>query len=158
MKGLSMSEAVTVTYAFHIQRHGRGRKVLRAGQPPSPGLVEPGRVPRVAKLMALAIRYDGLVRAGAVKNYSDLAGLGHVTRARMSQVMGLLNLCPRLQEELLFLPRVECGRSPVILRDVLPIAQVPDWKKQHQLWSGLLRERNQFAHPCPVPLKGNRGQ
>jgi hypothetical protein len=40
-----------------------------------------GRVPRVARLMALALRLDELVRTGQVASYSALASLGQVTRA-----------------------------------------------------------------------------
>jgi len=61
--------------------------------------------------MALAIRYDELIRLGAVKDYAELARLGGVaTRARMSQVMALLDLAPDLQEQILFLPRTVAGR------------------------------------------------
>jgi alkylated DNA nucleotide flippase Atl1 len=53
--------------------------------------------------MALAIHFDGLIRDGVVKNYADLARLGGVSRARITQIMNLLNLPPWKQEELLFL-------------------------------------------------------
>ena len=42
--------------------------------------------------MALAIRFEQLVRDGVVADYAELARLGRVTRARMSQIMNLL-LC-----------------------------------------------------------------
>ena len=35
-----------------------------------------------------------------------------VTRARMTQIMNLLNLAPDIQEELLLLPPVTEGRDP----------------------------------------------
>jgi hypothetical protein len=56
-----------------------------------------------------------------------------VTRARVSQVMSLLCLAPDIQEEVLFLPRVERGRDSVILHDLLPIASAADWTKQRRL-------------------------
>jgi len=92
----------------------------------------------VSRLMALALRFDGLVRSGAVRDYAELARLGHVTRARVSQVMNLLNLAPDLQEQILFLPRTERGRAPLILADLQPIASVLDWKKQRQLFVKIL--------------------
>jgi hypothetical protein len=133
-----MSTTLTIEREVHFDRRGKGaRKVLADGpQPQAPA--EPGRVPRVARLMALALRFDGLVRSGAVQDYAALARLGHVTRARVSQIMNLLNLAPDLQEALLFLPRTERGRAPLILRDLQPIASTPDWKKQRKLWAGLL--------------------
>ena len=75
-----------------------------------------GRVPRVAKLMALAIRFEALPASGEVSDQVELARLGHVTRARLTQIMNLLNLAPDIQEALLFLPRVESGGDPVCER------------------------------------------
>jgi hypothetical protein len=50
-----------------------------------------------------------------------------------------LHLAPDLQEAILFLPRTERGRDRVILRDLLPIAAVPDWGRQRRLWAALAR-------------------
>ena len=97
-----------------------------------------GRVPRVARLMALALRLDELVRTGQVANYSALASLGHVTRARICQILNLLHLAPDLQEALLFLPPTQRGRDAMILADLMPIAAAFDWRKQRRLWRKLL--------------------
>jgi hypothetical protein len=67
----------------------------------------------------------------------SIGRLGHVTRARVSQVMALLGLAPDLLEEILFLPPTILGRDRVQMRHVLPIAAVPDWKKQRQRWREL---------------------
>jgi hypothetical protein len=85
--------------------------------------------------MALAIRFETLVRDGVVADYAELARLGHVTRARMSQVMNLLNLAPDIQEAILFLPPVERGKDPVTERDLRAIVAVPCWRKQRRLRS-----------------------
>jgi hypothetical protein len=130
-----MSQALTVECAVHFDRQERGRKRLAEGT--AAPAREPGRVPRLARLMALALRFDGLVRSGTVKDYAALARLGHVTRARMSQIMSLLHLAPDLQEALLFLPRTQRGRDPLVLRDVLPVAALPDWRRQRKAWVGL---------------------
>ena len=97
----------------------------------------PGRVPRVARLMALALRLDELVRTGQVASYSDLAALGHVTRARISQILNLIQLAPDIQEALLFLPLTIRGRDPIVLADLQPIASVLDWRVQRRLWAAL---------------------
>ena len=97
-----------------------------------------GRVPRVARLMALSLRLDELVRTGQVASYSALASLGHVTRARVSQILSLLSLAPDIQEALLFLPPTQHGRDPIILADLLPIAAALDWRKQRRLWRQLV--------------------
>jgi hypothetical protein len=65
---------------------------------------KPGpEIPRIARLMALAIRFDGLLRQETVRDYAELARLGKVTRARMTQIMKLLDLAPDIQEQILFL-------------------------------------------------------
>jgi hypothetical protein len=135
-----MNTPLTVECDIHIERRGHGaRKELEPTPPPPPAPA--GRVPRVAKLMALAIQFDGLLRCGAVTNYAELARLGHVTIARVSQVMSLLYLAPDIQEALLFLPRVERGRDPIILRDLLPIAAELDWRRQRRMWGQLADRR-----------------
>jgi hypothetical protein len=104
-----------------------------------PPAVEPGRVPRLARLMALAIHFDGLIRKGVVRNYADLARLGHVTRARATQIMNLLNLAPDSQEEILFLPRTSPGRDAISERQVRRVVVEPAWERQRSLWQGLGR-------------------
>jgi len=91
--------------------------------------------------MALAIRCEELVRTGEVADYADVARLGHVTRARMSQIIGLLNLAPDIQEAILFLPRTTKGRDPIGERDLRPICAASDWKEQRQLWCDLRNSR-----------------
>jgi hypothetical protein len=87
--------------------------------------------------MALAMRLDELIRSGKVTGYAELARLGHVTRARLSQIMSLLCLAPDLQEKILFLPRTLKGRDPIQLRHLLPITVIPDWRKQRIRWKSL---------------------
>jgi hypothetical protein len=67
--------------------------------------------------MALAIHFDGLIRQGLVKDYADLARLGGVSRARITQIMNLLNLPPWEQEKLLFLEGGQ-GRARVTEREM----------------------------------------
>lgn len=123
----------------HFEIGRKTRKTLKVGDaPPDPRTpVEPGRVPRVSRLMALAIRLDRLLREGVARDYADLARLGGVTRARLTQVMNLLLLAPDIQEELLFLPRTTHGRDPVAEPQVRPVAANPDWRKQRKLWREL---------------------
>lgn len=93
-----------------------------------------GRVPRVAKLMALAIRFDQLIRDGVVANQAELARLGHVTRARVTHIMNLLNLAPEIQEAILFLPATARGRDVIGEQDVRPIANISAWQDQRKAW------------------------
>ena len=87
--------------------------------------------------MALAIRLDQLIRDGVVADQAELARLGHVTRARLTQIMNLLCLSPDLQEQILFLPATERGRDVITEKQLRPIAAMADWRKQRQLWARL---------------------
>ena len=73
---------------------------------PQSALSEPGQpqIPRITRLMALAIKFQSMVDRGEVRDYADIARLGYVSRARMTQIMNLLLLAPDLQEHLLFFP------------------------------------------------------
>jgi hypothetical protein len=135
-----MSESITIACQVHFAGRGRGnRRPLEAGPKPKAVTPLPGRVPRVSRLLALALRLDERVRSGALANYAEVAVLGHVTRARVSQIMNLLNLAPDIQETILFLPRTVRGRDPINVRDLQPIASIPDWRKQRVLWQQLTK-------------------
>lgn len=134
-----MSSALTIERIVHFDRRGHGaRKELHAGPEPVPPAPS-GRVPRVARLLALAHCCDALIRAGVVKDYAALSRLGHVSRARISQILNLLHLAPDLQEALLFLPRAERGRDPLHLAQLQPIAAALEWREQRRLWRELTR-------------------
>jgi hypothetical protein len=139
-----MSNSITIACRVHFRGRGRGNhRRLQPGPKPEPVTREPGRVPRVARLLALALRIDEQLRNGELTSYSEVAALGHVTRARVSQIMNLLNLAPDLQEAILFLPRTEHGRDPIILRELQPIASILDWRKQRVLWQQFTKH-----NPC----------
>ena len=128
--------AITIEQPIHLDRQGKGaRKILQAGSEPP---TQPtGRVPRVARLMALALRLDQLMCDGAIRDSAEIARLGHVTRARVSQVLNLLYLAPDIQEAILFLPHSRQGRDPIILADLQPIASTAAWRTQRRMWKRL---------------------
>jgi len=129
-----MTPAFTIECRVHFTSRGRGSRK----RPPSGRGSEAGRVPRVSRLMALAMRLEELIRSGQVTGYAELARLGHVSRARLSQIVSLLRLAPDLQETVLFLPRTLKGRDPIQLRHLLPIAVLPDWRRQRVRWKALI--------------------
>ena len=85
-----------------------------------------------------SLHFDRLLGAGVVQNYAALARRGHVTRARITQIMNLLHLAPDLQEQLLFLPRTQQGRDPVTEQKVRAVAACTAWDDQRQAWVGIL--------------------
>lgn len=107
---------------------------LRSRRNPDAAAATSGKLPRVTRLMALAIKFDGLIRNGVVRDFADLARLGHVTRARMTQIMNLLNLAPDIQEEILFLPKTMTGRDPVSERSLRRLTSIVRWDRQKKLW------------------------
>jgi hypothetical protein len=146
-----MNQPLTIERTIHFGRQAHGRRRLHAGPPPEPVVREPGRVPRVARLMALALRLDERLRRGEIASYGEVAELGHVSRARVSQILNLLNLASDIQEALLFLPRTVRGRDPLILRDLQPIASTCDWRRQRLMWGHLTRHDPRLREPLATP-------
>jgi len=128
-----MTTGITDVSRVHFKTGKAGRQCIANGAPPSSPTPPPARVPRVARLMALAIHFDGLIRKGVVRDYADLARLGGVTRARVTQIMNLLNLPPWRQEEILFLPGAESGREAVTERDLRAVVAQINWQMQRSL-------------------------
>ena len=123
----------------HFKTGNCGRKRVREGRKPVESDADSGIVPRLSRLMALAIRFEGLVREGHVAGYADLARLGHVTRSRLTQIMNLRLLAPDIQEAILFLSRVPGERSGLCERHVRHIVATPDWVRQRRMWETLTR-------------------
>jgi hypothetical protein len=130
---------LTLEYNVHFRTGHRGRKRMRAGTKPAPPNTDAGIVPRISRLMAMAIRFEHFVREGQVHDYANLARLGHVTRARLTQIMNLRLLAPDIQEAILFLPRVPGERSGLCERHVRKLAAIPDWAEQRRRWKELTR-------------------
>ncbi len=132
---------LTLKRQVHFGSGHNSRKVIKEGPPPEPEPTPTGTIPRISRLMALAIRFDRLIKAGEIADQAEIARLGHVSRARVTQIMNLLHLAPDIQEEILFLPRTESGRDPIREIMLRPIAAVLDWRKQRRMWSMLLSGR-----------------
>ena len=128
-----MSAPATLSRRIHF---GSSRPI-RPPEEPEVGAV--GRIPRVARLLALAIRFEELVTGGVVKNYAELARLGYVSRARVTQIMNLLQLAPQIQEEVLFLPAQSSGRDTITERALRSLVAEPDWRVQRRLWRRIRR-------------------
>lgn len=130
-----MTRPLKITKDVHFRSMERGRKELREGAEESVPTL--GKVPRLSRLLALALHMDDLRRQGEVTDYAELARLAMVTRARMTQIMNLLLLAPDIQEEILYLPRSSGGLDPIREKAVRPIAAIPDFRKQRVMWKDL---------------------
>jgi hypothetical protein len=132
--------SITVELSFHLanvgERTGGFRRVVRQGAEPTPAApVAPisGRIPRIAKLMALAIRCDQLLRSGTVPDASALAKLAHVSQPRMTQILNLTLLRRTSRMSLLFLPLVEEGKPEISEKGMRRVCREMDWRQQRKL-------------------------
>ena len=131
-----MNTAPTVRRTFHVATIDRGARRIRAGvAPPRPTA---GRLPRLTRIMALAIHFDEAIATGRFTSQSDLARAGQVTRARLTQILSLTRLSPDIQEHLLFLEPYLTGRAPLTERDVRHVTLEPNWDKQRKLFRKLM--------------------
>lgn len=129
--------SLTVESEIHFHRRRRGAlKIIQSGSDPEHSRPS-GRIPRISRLMALAIRFDELISEGEVADYAELSRLGSVSRARITQIMNLLMLAPDIQESLLHLDRVTGKRKTVLLQELQQLAVLPDWRHQRQMWKAL---------------------
>ena len=92
-------------------------------------------IPRIARLMALAIRFEGLLRDETIRDYAELARLGRVTRARITQIMKLRHLAPDIQEQILFLPNIKGINE----RNLRPIVSRVDWRDQRRMFQKICK-------------------
>jgi hypothetical protein len=132
-----MNRNQDVTYGVDFCAGGKGRRNSKAFSLPQPPSDVPGAtssIPRIARLMALAIRFDALLGEDKIQDYAELARLGRVTRARMTQIMKLLHLAPDIQEQILFLPNFK-GLNE---RNLRPVVHMTDWDEQRRMFQKIL--------------------
>jgi hypothetical protein len=79
--------------------------------------------------MALAIRFDEMLRTGEAADTIELARRGQVTQPRMSQIMALDQFAPDIQEALLNLPATK-GKPETHEKRLRPIAAMLRWEDQ----------------------------
>jgi hypothetical protein len=131
-----MNKPVSVDFQFTVQQRGRGAKKrmvegARQLDESKPALE---RIPRISRHMALAIHFEDLISQGVVTDYADLARLGHVTRARVTQIMNLRLLAPEIQEELLFTEHQASAPDAIQLKALQVIAGNTNWENQRKHW------------------------
>lgn len=115
---------VTRTVSFAVK--GKRKSDRKEEQPV-------GRVPRISKLMALAIRYEQMLNDGVVQSQTELAELLHVSQPRMTQIMNLLHLAPEIQEEILMLQETTSGQA-ITEHNLREITSSSSWNEQAMKW------------------------
>jgi hypothetical protein len=107
------------------------RKRALPSEPPGPS------VPRIARLMALAIHLGGRIERENL-DCRELAHCGHVSRTRLTQILNLLSLAPDIQERLLFLAAAEKGRDAISEKQIRSLVAEYDWERQRRAFERLL--------------------
>ncbi len=60
---------MTIQRKVVFGRGRKSRKVIKDASLPETPHVPPGNVPRISRLMALAIRFDRLIKAGEIQDF-----------------------------------------------------------------------------------------
>jgi hypothetical protein len=108
--------------------------------PPCRGNPKPPREPkppRVVDLLRKTLEWQGLLESGNIANQADIARQEGITRARVTQVMGMLRLAPEIQERIMSMPDT-VGRPAVSERALRPIAQLPQGRHQLHAFQEIL--------------------
>ena len=126
---MNQTGQVSYTVDFAVrQKDGNGESKQAQGQ-----RIE--KAPRIARLVALAIRIEGLIGEQKVRDYASVVRLGKVTRARMTQILQLRYLAPDIQEQILFLP----ADTRLEERNLRSVSRLIDWAEQRRRFQELSR-------------------
>ncbi|MCA9137970.1 MAG: hypothetical protein KDB00_14460 [Planctomycetales bacterium] len=135
----------TVKTKLNLKLASKGRRTLRTQSKEEP-VEKPkpkGKIPRISRLVALAIEFDEMLRSGAANDATDLAEMYDITQPRMSQIISLALLAPDIQETLLNLPRETAGRSQIHEKALRPICSQVDFDRQREMWNELIAQVEQ---------------
>ena len=139
MDNVTSGEKENITVSCSFRYRPQVDAVKKTPTPPYQG-----NIPRVSRLMALAIRFEKLLRDRVVEDRTELARLSLVSKPRITQIMSFLYLSPSIIDDLLHLPATVQGRDRFAERDMRPICAKILWEEQEQLWRDLNREK------CPA--------
>lgn len=132
---------ITVKRKLNVQIVARGRKTIRphdANSDNSSKPKPPARIPRIARLMALAIHYQEMLRTGEANDMIELSRRAKVSQPRMSQIMALNLLAPDIQTALLDLPPQSKGKPFLHEKRIRPITAMLEWTEQRVAWQQIL--------------------
>lgn len=98
------------------------------------------KTPHVTELLRRAVEWRRRIDAGEVRNQAEIARQEGITRARVTQVMGVLRLAPEIQEQIHALPDTS-GPSTVSERNLRPIGAITNQRDQLRKFHDSMRER-----------------
>ncbi len=103
----------------------RRGQVKAASRSPAPGLL-PGPC-RAARLLSLAHHIEAEIESGEITDYAQAARALGLTRSRLTQVMNLLLLAPKIQE------RIAVGELVLTERALRRVLADPVWEQQRAI-------------------------
>jgi DNA invertase Pin-like site-specific DNA recombinase len=108
-----------------------------ARRPPRAAAERAEPVPRITRLLALALKFEQLIESGVVSNYAAVAQVARVSRSRVTQMTSLLNLAPDIQEKILFLPAAEARQLRISEPSLRKLTATLLWNQQREQWKTL---------------------
>ncbi|MBI5599026.1 MAG: hypothetical protein HY890_04740 [Deltaproteobacteria bacterium] len=129
-------------FGFGIVRAGNGGKRL-IGEEALQALRESEdrkfQTPNIQTLLKTAQKLQRSLDRRAGGSQAKLARELGITRARMTQILNLLNLAPEIQDYILSMPPVN-GKPPISERSLRPITQIESQKEQVKMFARLVSE------------------
>lgn len=117
--GVRAMTGTKIRTTFPVNR--RGKRKGRGQQPKKTSAQPPNRA---ARMLALAYHVERLIEAGELAGYAEAARILGLTRARFTQIMGLLLLAPEIQGRLLL------GELRVTERALRHVVGEVEWPSQ----------------------------
>jgi len=117
------------------------KKLVVCAVPPSQANPRPLKVPReprVKELLLQAREWQRLLNSGEVRNQAEIAQREGITRARVTQIMSLLNLAPDIQEHILTMPKTSC-RPAISEHSLRPIVRAENPQEQLTTFQQLIQ-------------------
>jgi hypothetical protein len=120
-----------ICWRFEYRRQSH-EQINAAAKPPMRAAL-----PRITRLMALAIELDSRLRDCDDLDCRTVADVGCVSRPRITQVLNLLQLAPDIQACLLTLPPLARGREPITEKSIRQLSAEYNWERQRERFERL---------------------
>ena len=91
--------------------------------------------PKLRQYLVLAYQVQDVLAEGKAKDLGQVAGWLGMTYTRLKQIINLLLLCPKIQEEILLINTDKILQ--ITERKIRNITKEIDWQKQIILWNNL---------------------
>ncbi len=124
-----------VEIPVNIRRRGRAGRAALQGPPADE---QHDAVPRIARLLALAHKWDAHVRRGEIRDYAAIARANGMTKGRVTQICHLRFLAPDIQAAILAANETSTIHSE---RGLRPTTTLTSWADQREAF---------HRHPEPL--------